>query len=36
MISEGEDGDAEAAPTHPTLILVEDWFEELTRFVPVP
>ena len=39
MISEredgdAEDGDAEAAPTHTTLILVENWFEELKRFVP--
>ena len=36
MISEPEDGDAEAAPTHPTLIVVENWFEELKRLVPVP
>ena len=41
MVSEredgdAEDGDAEAAPTHPTLILVENWFEELKRLVPVP
>ena len=39
MIREGEDGnpedaDAEAAPTHATLIVVENWFEELKRLVP--
>ncbi len=35
MISEEQDGDAEAAPTNATLILVENWFEELKRLVPV-
>ena len=41
MISEAEDddaedGDAEAAPPHTTLIVIENWFEELKRLVPTP
>ena len=36
MIRQGEDGDAEAAPTNSTLIVVENWFEELKRLVPTP
>ena len=36
MISDGENSDAEAGPTNTTLILVENWFEELQRLVPVP
>ena len=33
---DAEDGDAEAAPPHTTLIVIENWFEELQRLVPVP
>ena len=35
MLSVGQDGDAEAAPTNTTLALVENWFQELQRLVPV-
>jgi len=40
MVSEredgdAEDGDAEAEPPHTTLIVIENWFEELKRLVPV-
>ena len=35
MLSEPEEGDAEAASPPATLIVVENWFEELTRLVPV-
>jgi len=30
-----EDGDTGAAPPHTTLIVVENWFEELKRLVPI-
>jgi hypothetical protein len=35
MITEAEDDNAEAAPPHTTLIVIENWFEELKRLVPV-
>ena len=35
MISEGQDGDPDAAPPNAMLILVQNWFEELTDRVPV-
>ncbi len=34
MISVGLDGDLGVAPTNTTLILVENWFEELKRLAP--
>ena len=32
---EAQDGDAETAPPHKTLIVIENWFEELKRLVPI-
>ena len=36
MISAKEDGNAEAVPTNTTLVLVQNWFGDLKRLVPVP
>ena len=36
MIADEQEGDGEAAPSNATLILVENWFEELKRLVPIP
>ena len=36
MTSEEQDGDPDAALINTTLTLVENWFEELNRLVPVP
>lgn len=33
---EAQDGNAEAAPPHTTLIVIENWFEKLKRLVPIP
>ena len=35
MLSAAQEDDAEATPTNATLVLVENWFQELQRLVPV-